>query len=219
MKIFLDTANLEKIKHACSLGIINGVTTNPSLVAKETDQKFEDIIKEICQLVKGPVHAEIISLKMESMVKEAEKIARIASNVVIKIPFTTEGAKAINALAKKKIKTNATLVFSSNQALLAAKAGAAYASPYLGRLDDIGHEGINLVAEILKIYQNFGYKTEVIAASIRHPKHVKEVALLGCHIATISPGILDKMFCHPQTGLGIKIFLNDSLPSTSSRSL
>jgi len=209
MKIFLDTANLAEIKEAVSWGVIDGVTTNPSLVAKETGQKFETIVKEICRLVKGSVSAEVISLDSVGMVKEARRLAKIAGNVTIKVPMTIEGIKAAKILAKEKIKTNVTLVFSANQALLAAKAGATFVSPFVGRLDDIGHNGMDLVAEILQVYENYGFETEVIAASLRHPKHVKEVALLGCHIATIPFAVLKKMYTHAKTDEGIESFLRD----------
>lgn len=209
MKIFVDTANLEEIKKAALWGVADGVTTNPSLVARETGQKFETIVKKICQIVKGPVSAEVISLETRGMVKEARKLAKIAKNVVIKIPMTCKGMKAVQILSKEKIKTNVTLVFSANQALLAAKAGATFASPFIGRLDDIGQDGVDLVAEILQIYENYGFETEVIAASIRHPKHVYQVALLGCHIATIPFEVLEQMYSHPKTDEGIKKFLED----------
>jgi transaldolase len=209
MKIFLDTANLEEVKEASSWGIVEGVTTNPSLIAKETGQKFDVIAKKICRMVKGPVSLEVVSLDASGMTKEAKKLARIAKNVVVKIPMTTEGMKAVYVLAKEKIKTNVTLVFSANQAFLAAKAGATYASPFLGRLDDIGHEGMDLIAEIMQIYETFGFETKVIAASLRHPKHVKDSALLGCHVATVPFGVLKKMYIHPKTDEGLVSFLKD----------
>lgn len=209
MKIFIDTANLDEIQQAVAWGIVDGVTTNPSLIAKETGQKFEAVIKKICQLVPGPVSAEVIGLDVKGMVQEAKKLAKIAPNVVVKIPMTIEGIKAVKILTKQKIKTNVTLVFSPNQALLAAKAGAAFASPFLGRLDDIGHSGVELVRKILKIYQNYGFKTEVIAASIRHPQHVTQVAMLGCHISTIPFPVLEKIYFHPKTDEGLKKFLAD----------
>ena len=209
MKIFVDTANISEIKEAVFLGIADGVTTNPSLIAKETGQKFTTIIKQIAHLVKGPLSAEVVSLKAEEMVKEARPLAKIAKNIVIKIPMIPEGMKAVQMLAKENIKCNVTLVFSANQALLAAKAGAAFVSPFLGRLDDIGQDGLELVSEILQIYDNYGFKTEVIAASIRHPKHVKEVALLGCDIATIPFKVIQKMYTHPLTDKGIEKFLSD----------
>lgn len=209
MKIFLDTANLDEIKEANSWGIVDGVTTNPSLIAKETGQKFEVIAKKICAMVKGPVSLEVISLDAQGMIKEARILSKIAKNVAVKIPMTIEGLKAVQVLVKENIKTNVTLVFSVNQAFLAAKAGATFVSPFLGRLDDIGHEGMDLIAEIMQIYENYGFETQVIAASLRHPKHVKDSALLGCHIATVPFGVLKKMYEHPKTDEGLESFLKD----------
>ena len=209
MKIFVDTANIDEIRQTASWGVADGVTTNPSLIAKETGEEFTTIIKKICQLVKGPVSAEVVSLEAKGMVKEARKLTKIAKNVIIKIPMTIEGMKAVKVLEKEKIRCNVTLVFSANQALLAAKAGASFVSPFIGRLDDIGHSGMDLTAEILQIYKNYGFETKVIAASIRHSKHVKEAALLGCHIATIPFAVIQKMYFHPKTDEGIKQFLKD----------
>lgn len=209
MKIFLDTANLDEIREANSWGIVEGVTTNPSLIAKETGQKFDVIAKKICKMVKGPVSLEVVSLDAPGMVREARKLNKLSKNVAVKIPMTVEGMKAVQILSKENIKTNVTLVFSANQAFLAAKAGATFASPFLGRLDDIGHEGMDLIAEIMEIYKNYGFETEVIAASLRHPKHVKDSALLGCHIATVPFGVLKKMYNHPKTDEGLKAFLKD----------
>lgn len=209
MKIFVDTANIDEIKEAVALGIADGVTTNPSLIARETGQKFTTIIKQISHLVSGPISAEVVSLKAKGMVEEARPLAKIAKNIVIKIPMIPEGMKAVQILAKEKIKCNVTLVFSANQALLAAKAGAAFVSPFLGRLDDIGQDGLELVSEILQIYNNYNFSTEIIAASIRHPYHVKQVALLGCDIATIPFGVIKKMYNHPLTDKGIAKFLSD----------
>ncbi|MFC1710958.1 fructose-6-phosphate aldolase [Patescibacteria group bacterium] len=209
MKIFVDTANLEEIEKAVLLGLTEGVTTNPSLIAKETGEKFETIIKKICGLVSGPVSAEVVSLDYKGMVKEARKLKKIAKNVIIKVPMTEEGIKAVSILEKENIKCNVTLVFSVNQALMAAKAGASYVSPFLGRLDDMGQDGIGLIEEILILFENYKYKTEVIAASIRHPDHVKQVALLGCHIATIPFNVIKKLYNHVLTDKGLKAFLND----------
>lgn len=209
MKIFVDSANFEEIKKAVEWGVCDGVTTNPTLLAKESGEKFTTLIKKICSLVKGPVSAEVVSLDKKGMVKEAKELARLAKNVIIKIPMTQEGMKAVQVLEKEKIKCNVTLVFSANQALLAAKAKASYVSPFLGRLDDIGHNGMELVAEILKIYQNYNYQTEVIAASIRHPLHVKQAALLGCPICTIPFNVVEKMYQHALTDKGIEAFLTD----------
>jgi len=209
MKIFVDTANLDEIKQAASWGLTDGVTTNPTLIARESGQKFETIIKKICKIIPGSVSAEVISLDAKGMIKEARTLAKIAKNVTIKIPMTPEGMIATKTLSKQKIETNVTLVFSANQALLAAKAGATYVSPFLGRLDDICHYGVDLVAEILQIYENYNFKTQVIAASIRHPLHVKQVALLRCHIATIPFPVVQKMYKHSKTDEGIKAFLED----------
>ena len=208
MKIFLDTANVADIKEGASWGIVDGVTTNPSLVAKE-GRDFKEVIKEITEIVDGPVSAEVISLKAEEMIEEAREVAKMHPNVVVKIPMTPDGLKAVSAVSKEGIKTNVTLVFSSNQALLAAKAGATYVSPFLGRLDDIGQEGMNLVREIVEIFDIYGIETEVIAASIRHPLHVTEVALAGAHVATIPFNVLTQMAKHPLTDIGIDKFLKD----------
>jgi len=209
MKFFIDTANLEDIKRAEKLGVIDGVTTNPSLVAKEGDIDFKTRIKEICEVVDGPVSAEVIGLKTEEMVKEARELAKIASNVVVKIPMTMEGLKAVKILSKENIKTNVTLIFSANQALLAAKAGATYASPFIGRLDDRSHTGMELIEDIVTIYDNFDMKTEIISASIRHPLHVKEAALAGADIATIPFNVIETLSKHPLTDIGIERFLDD----------
>lgn len=209
MKIFIDSANLDEIKEAVSWGIIDGATTNPSLMAKESGQKFATIAKKICQLVSGPVSLEAMSPDAKGMVQEAKQLVKIAKNVNIKIPMTIEGLKAVKTLTKSNIKTNVTLVFSANQALLAAKAGATFVSPFLGRLDDIGQNGMELVAEILEIYENYGFKTEVIAASIRHPQHAKQAAMLGCQISTIPFAVLKKMYGHSLTNDGINKFIED----------
>ncbi|SHH22828.1 fructose-6-phosphate aldolase [Thermosipho atlanticus] len=208
MKIFLDTANIEQIKKGVEWGIVDGVTTNPTLIAKE-GKPFEETIKEICQIVQGPVSAEVISLDWEGMVKEARKLAKIDEHVVVKIPMTPDGIKAVKILSSEGIKTNVTLVFSANQALFAAKAGATYVSPFVGRLDDIANDGVKLLEEILNIYANYGFETEIIAASIRHPMHVLEAALIGVDIATVPFNVLEKMFVHSLTDSGIKKFLED----------
>jgi transaldolase len=209
MKFFIDTANLEEIKKAESYGVIDGVTTNPSLVAKEGDIDFQTRIKEICDVVDGPVSAEVVALESDKMIEEARELAEIASNVVVKIPMTMEGLKAVKTLSDEGIKTNVTLVFSANQALLAAKAGATYVSPFIGRLDDRGANGMDLVREIVQIFDNYGMDTEIISASIRHPMHVKEAALAGAHIATIPFGVIEKLSKHPLTDIGIERFLDD----------
>ncbi|MGM0370336.1 MAG: fructose-6-phosphate aldolase [Bacillota bacterium] len=209
MKFFIDTANLEKIKEAASLGVVDGVTTNPSLVAKEGNVDFHTRIKEICKMIEGPVSAEVISLEAEGMIDEARELAELADNVVVKIPMTVEGLKAVKVLNNEGIKTNVTLVFSANQALLAAKSGATFVSPFVGRLDDRAHEGMKLVKDINEIFVNYGMETEIITASIRSPRHVKEAALVGADIATIPFGVIEKMSQHPLTDIGIEKFLND----------
>ena len=208
MKFFLDTANVEEIKKYAELGLVDGVTTNPTLVAKE-GRDFYEVVKEICQIVEGPVSAEVISTDAEGMVKEARELAKLADNIVIKIPMTKDGMKAVKILSAEGIKTNVTLVFSPLQALLAAKAGATYVSPFVGRLDDIGHVGMKLVEDVVKIYRNYDIKTEVIVASIRHPWHVLEAAKIGADIATMPPAVMDKLFNHPLTDIGLERFLKD----------
>jgi transaldolase len=208
LKIFLDTANIEQIREAAQYGCVDGVTTNPTLVSRENG-KFEDIIREICEIVQGPVSAEVVSLDAAGMVEEAKKLAAIHEYVVIKIPMTKEGVKALRMLKELGIKTNCTLVFSSNQALLAARAGATFVSPFIGRLDDAGHVGMDLVREILAIYENYGFDTEVIVASVRHPLHVVDSAVAGAHIVTLPFAVFDKMFKHPFTDAGLEKFLAD----------
>ncbi len=207
MKFFIDTANLEEISKAAEYGLVDGVTTNPSLIAKE-NCKFEERIKEICNLIPGPVSAEVVSTDAEGMVAEAEKLAAIADNVVIKIPMITEGLKATRTLANKGIKTNVTLVFSALQALLAAKAGATYVSPFVGRLDDLSQDGMELIADIVQIYENYGYDTEIIVASIRHPVHVLMSAKMGADIATIPFKVISQLAHHPMTDIGLEKFLS-----------
>jgi transaldolase len=208
MQFFLDTANLDQIKEAASWGIIDGVTTNPSLVSKES-MKFEELIKEICRTIPGPVSVESVSTKAEEIIVEARELAAIADNVVVKIPICLEGLKAIKTLANEGIDVNTTLIFSASQALLAAKAGTRYVSPFVGRLDDISHDGLDLVDQILTIYNNYGIETEVIVASIRHPLHVVEAALMGADIATMPFSSLEKLVKHPLTDIGMEKFLSD----------
>ncbi len=208
MKFFLDTANLKEITEAASWGILDGVTTNPTLVSKES-LKFEDLITRICHIVKGPVSVECVGTTAEEIVPEARTLAQIAENVVIKIPITLEGLKAIKTLSQEDIAVNTTLIFSAGQALLAAKAGARYVSPFIGRLDDIQLEGMGLVDEIVTIYSNYAIETEIIVASIRHPRHVIEAALAGADIATVPYAVMEKLVSHPLTDIGIEKFLKD----------
>ncbi len=208
MKLYLDTANIEEIREAVEWGVICGVTTNPSLAARE-DEDFAQILPAICDLVDGPVSAEVLSLDHEGMIKEARILAKVHQNVVIKIPIIPEGMKAVKVLAAEGIKVNVTLVFSANQALLAARAGAAYISPFIGRLDDIGHTGVELVRDIVDIIDLHDLECEVIAASIRHTEHVPAVALAGAHIATLPFKVLQQMFKHPLTDIGVENFLRD----------
>ena len=208
MKFFIDTANVKEIREAASLGIVDGVTTNPSLIAKE-GRDFKQVIHEICALVDGPISAEAVSLEADKMVAEGEDLAKIHKNVVVKLPMTKDGLKATKVLADKGIKVNMTLVFSPTQALLAAKVGAAYVSPFVGRLDDISHYGMDLVRQIMAIYNNYGFGTEVIVASVRNPLHVVDAALAGAHIATIPFSVIDQMAKHPLTDIGIEKFLSD----------
>lgn len=208
MKFFIDTANIEEIKKASELGMVDGVTTNPSLVAKE-GREFKELIKEICDLVEGPVSAEVVSVDAEGMVRESKELAEIADNIVIKVPLIEEGLKATKILAGEGIKTNVTLCFSPVQALMAAKAGAAYVSPFVGRLDDISHIGMELVEQILAIYNAYGFETEVIVASIRNPVHVLDSALMGADIATIPFKVIQQLIKHPLTDIGLENFLAD----------
>ena len=208
MKFFLDTANLDEIREIAGWGVVDGVTTNPSLCSKES-MKFEDLIREICRTVPGPVSVECVSTAAGEIVREARELAAIAPNVVIKIPVCVEGLKATKVLSGEGIKVNMTLVFSAGQALLAAKAGARYVSPFIGRLDDISQEGMGLIEEIVTLFENCGLETEVIVASIRHPRHVIEAGLLGADIATIPAAVLEKMVKHPLTDAGVEKFLKD----------
>ena len=208
MKFFIDTADVKEIREAHSLGILDGVTTNPSLIAK-TGRPFRETIEEICSIVKGPVSAEVVSLDTEGMLKEARELAKIAENIVVKIPLIKNGLKAVKRLTDEGIKTNVTLCFSSNQALLAAKAGGTYVSPFVGRLDDRGHNGMELIEEIRMIYDNYGYQTEIIVASIRNPLHVRDAALMGADVSTIPFNVFDMLVQHPLTDEGVKKFLAD----------
>jgi len=205
MKFFLDTANVEDIKKAIELGVCDGVTTNPTLIMKE-GKDHKHVIQEIAKVVKGPISVEGIADDATGMIKEGEEFATWAKNVVVKVPMTKEGLKAVRVLESKGIKTNVTLVFSASQALLVAKAGASYVSPFVGRLDDISQDGMELISDIMDIYENYGFKTEVIVASIRDPIHVTDAAVLGAHIATIPAAVLDKMWKHPLTDAGIATF-------------
>ncbi|HJA74979.1 MULTISPECIES: fructose-6-phosphate aldolase [Limosilactobacillus] len=208
MKIFADTANVEDIKQINELGIIDGVTTNPTLVARE-GKDWESVEKQICEIVDGPVSAEVTASEAPAMVEQARVLSKWADNIVVKIPMTAEGLKAVKALSQEGIKTNVTLVFSAIQGLLAAKAGATYVSPFLGRLDDIGADGVELVQKLRQIFDNYGYRTEIIAASIRNYQHVEQVALAGCDIATIPAKILVKLWKHPLTDQGLVAFEKD----------
>ena len=208
MKFFIDTANIEEIKKAVALGMVDGVTTNPSLIARE-NRPFEELLQEICDLVDGPVNGEVISLNAEGMVKEGRKLAAFHPSIVVKIPMTTEGLKAVKILNSENIRTNVTLVFSSMQALMAAKAGASYVSPFVGRLDDVSQVGMDLVSDIMTIYGNYGYEAEIIVASIRSPVHVMEAALIGADIATIPLKVIEQLAKHPLTDIGMEKFLSD----------
>ena len=208
MKFFIDTANINEIKEANALGVLAGVTTNPSLVAKE-GVDFHERIREICNVVEGPVSAEVISLEADKMIEEGKELAKIAPNVVVKVPMTIEGLKAVKAFSDLGIRTNVTLVFSAVQALLAARAGATYVSPFLGRLDDIGHNGMDLIRQIAEIFAIHGIETEIIAASVRHSVHVTDAALNGAHIATIPANVIASLVKHPLTDQGIEKFLAD----------
>ncbi len=208
MKIFIDTASVKEIKEAASLGLIDGVTTNPTLMAKE-GRRPEEVLREICNLTSGPVSAEVISLDADGMVEEARRLVGIARNIVVKIPLTKEGLKAVKILSLEGVKTNVTLCFSAAQALLVAKAGATYVSPFIGRLDDIGQEGMNLISDIKKIYSNYNFKTQIIVASVRNPMHVVNAALIGADVATIPFLIIEQLIKHALTDIGINRFLED----------
>ena len=208
MKFFIDTANIDEIKEAHAMGMVDGVTTNPSLIAKE-GRDFKEVINEICAIVDGPISAEVISLDRDGMVREARELAQIHENIVVKIPMTVEGLKAVRQLTEEGIKTNVTLIFSPLQALMAAKAGATYVSPFVGRLDDLSQEGMLLVEQLVDIYSNYAFETQIIVASIRNPLHVLDAAMLGADIATIPFNVLSKLASHTLTDKGIKAFLDD----------
>lgn len=208
MKFFIDTADVNEIREAESLGILDGVTTNPTLISK-TGRPFKETIEEICSIVKGPVSAEVVSIHTEGIIKEGRELAKIADNIVVKVPLIKDGLKAVKALTSEGIKVNVTLCFSSNQALLAAKAGGTYVSPFVGRLDDKGHTGMEVIDEIRTIYDNYGFETEIIVASIRNPLHVRDAALMGADIATIPFAVFNNIVKHPLTDEGLKQFLAD----------
>jgi len=208
MKFFIDTANIDEIKQAHALGMVDGVTTNPSLVAKEK-REFKGLLKEICSIVEGPVSAEVISVEKDGMLKEARDLAKIADNIVVKIPMIEEGLKAVKILSAEGIHVNVTLCFSPVQALMAAKAGAAFISPFVGRLDDISHVGMDLVEQIVTIYDNYGFETEIIVASVRNPTHVVDAAMMGADIATIPFNVIRQLIKHPLTDIGLEKFLAD----------
>ncbi len=208
MKLFIDTANIDEIKEINDWGVICGVTTNPSLIAKE-GRDFKEVIKEITTILDGPISAEVISLEKDGMIEEARELAKIHTNIIIKIPMTSEGLRAVKVLSEEGIRTNVTLVFSPSQALLAARAGATYVSPFIGRMDDIGNEGIDIIEDIAEIYDYYNIETEIIAASIRHPMHVLDAAKKGSHIATIPYKVFLQMVEHPMTDIGIDKFLKD----------
>lgn len=208
MKFFIDSANIKEIKEGISLGMVDGVTTNPSLIAKEK-RGFTEVVKEILEVVDGPVSLEVVGTEAGGMVREGKKLAKMGDNAVIKVPMTTEGLKATKIFANEGIKVNQTLIFSPLQALMAAKAGAAYVSPFVGRLDDVSHDGMEIVDDIITIYNNYGFETEVIVASVRHPRHVLEAALMGADIATIPFKVIDQLAKHPLTDKGIEMFLAD----------
>ncbi len=208
MKFFIDTANIDEIKKAHAVGMVDGVTTNPSLIAKE-GKRLEEIIPMICDIVNGPISVEVLSETYDEMMKEAEIRAKIHKNVTVKLPMTLEGLKAVRTLSSKGIKTNVTLVFSPNQALLAARAGATFVSPFVGRLDDISHIGMEVVGQILEIYSNYDYTTEVLVASVRNPIHIIDAARMGAHVATMPYTVIEQLVKHPLTDIGIERFKND----------
>jgi transaldolase len=208
MNFFIDTANIKEIKEAAALGILDGVTTNPSLVAKE-GKGFRKLLDEILAIVDGPVSAEVISTDYDGILKEARNYSKIHHNIVVKVPLIKEGLKAVKTLSDEKIKTNVTLCFSPSQALLAAKAGATYISPFVGRLDDISHDGMELISQIVQIYKNYNYQTQVLVASIRHPLHLVEAALMGADVCTMPFSVIDRLFNHPLTDVGLEKFLSD----------
>lgn len=209
MKFFIDSANLDEIKEANDLGVIDGVTTNPSLVAKEGKVDFKELISQICSIVDGPVSAEVVSTDFEGMMREAHEYAKIHSNVTVKIPMIKEGLKAVRQLSQEKIKTNVTLIFTVPQAILAAKAGATFVSPFVGRLDDIAHDGMALIADMVQIFNNYSFDTEILVASVRHPIHLVDAARMGAHVATIPFKVIEQLTKHPLTDSGLEKFLSD----------
>lgn len=208
MKFFIDTANVEQIRKAHAMGVLDGVTTNPSLAAKET-APYREILQDICKIVPGPVSAEVIATEFDAMMREAHDLAKIADNIVVKIPTILDGLKAIKCLHGEGIKTNATLIFSPSQALLVAKAGASYASPFIGRLDDISQEGMDLIEQIVTIYNNYVFETEVLVASVRHPMHVVQAAMIGADVVTMPYGVIEQLIKHPLTDIGLEKFISD----------
>lgn len=208
MKFFIDTADVAEIRKANEMGVLDGVTTNPSLIAK-TGRRFRDVLEEIVKIVDGPISAEVVSIDTEGMLREGRELAKIHDNIVVKVPMTLDGLRATKAFTAEGIKTNVTLIFSAAQGLLAAKAGATYASPFIGRLDDISHEGMDLIADLVDIYGNYGYETQVLAASCRHPLHVVQSAKLGAHVATIPYSVIEQLVKHPLTDIGLQKFLAD----------
>jgi transaldolase len=210
MKFFIDTANIDEIREAADLGILDGVTTNPTLLSREKGKgDFKDILKEICRIVQGPVSAEVVGEDADTMIREGKKLAGLDEHIVIKVPFVKEGLKAVGRLSGEGIKTHATLIFSPNQALLAAKAGATFISPFVGRLDDVTHYGMDLISQIVQIYDNYDYETEVMVSSVRNPLHVLEAALIGADIVTIPLKVIEQMIKHPLTDVGVKKFIDD----------
>ena len=209
MKIFIDTAELNEIREAAAMGVVDGVTTNPTLVAK-TGRPLKEVITEICAIVDGPISAEVLSTDADGIVAEGRELAALHPNVVVKVPLIGEGLKAVKVLSSEGIRTNVTLCFSAPQALLAAKAGATYISPFIGRLDDISHDGMELISQIVRIYENYGFATEVLAASIRHPIHVVQAAVVGAHVATLPPSVIKQLLKHPLTDSGLARFLEDA---------
>jgi transaldolase len=208
MKFFIDTANIEQIREAAALGVLDGVTTNPTLLSREKGL-YKDTLKEICSIVPGPVSAEVVSLEAEGMVKEGKELCKLADNIIIKVPCIREGVKAIGMFRKEGIDTNATLCFSANQGLLVAKAGATYVSPFVGRIDDVGNPGMELVRELVTIYENYSFATQIIVSSVRHAQHVYEAAIMGAHVVTIPFKVIEQLIKHPLTDVGIEKFLAD----------
>ncbi len=209
MKIFIDSADIEEIRDVAAMGVIDGVTTNPSLVAK-TNRTLKEVVRDICEVVDGPISAEVLSTDVDGIVKEGRELAKLHKNVVVKVPTSADGLKAVRIFSKEGIKTNVTLCFSATQAMLTAKAGATYVSPFIGRIDDAAGEGMDLIEQIVTIYQNYGFETQVLAASIRHPVHVVQAALLGAHVSTIPHKVIHQLLKHPLTDVGLEKFLSDA---------